>query len=343
MRDLLRFIGSIHFSLALFLFSAVVVACATFIDLSLEMQNGFFSLLIVGFFMNLLVALCRRYPFRRSHLAFIFAHCGLLVILGASLIRGYLGWEGVWIITKSCSQNELVREGHYPSVVLHPFQSACKKVGFSYETILSLWFEEWKNKAQSVFDPNQTLPFPVEKVMECLDWTALPVTLQQGALRLSYFLEKCRNAQISVTLAQEIFKNSQLPCKKGMSWTASEKAHLYSCCLFVEGLQHALFPLRLKEIPYAGTLLEVDDKNQTCSLSLKQSNGDVEIARIALNQPLDTADGYRFVLQELGSFQDQALFLVNWNPISHHWLVAGALLTVLGVVVLFIQKVIYGN
>ena len=128
-----------------------------------------------------------------------------------------------------------------------------------------------------------------------------------------------------------------------MSWTASEKAHLYSCCLFVEGLQNALFPLHLKEIPYAGTLLEVDEKNLSCSFSLKQRNGDVESVKVALNQPLDTTDGYRFVLQELGSFQDQALFLVSWNPISHHWLVAGALLTALGVVVLFIQKVIYGN
>lgn len=65
---------------------------------------------------------------------------------------------------------------------------------------------------------------------------------------------------MSATLAQEIFQNPQLHCKKSLNWTASEKAHLYSYCLFAARLQHAKFPLRLKEIPYAGTLLEVDEK-----------------------------------------------------------------------------------
>lgn len=350
---LFSLIGSIHFSIALFCSSIFVIAVATLIELPQETQNGLFFILMVGFFLNLLFSLIRRFPFRLSHVSFVLAHCGLMIVLGSALVNGYFGWEGAWVVTKSGGQDEVVIGGDRTSQLLHPFKCAAEKAGYCHDDILSLWFKEWKNRGQSVFDKDQLLPLQVERVIEYLDWAALPVSFQIGAARLSCFLERLGGGQVNLGLAREIFKGPQFPVKAspstqpqeflslGVNWSLAEKAHLYSCCLFVEGVGRAFISLHLKRIPYIGLLLGVDEVGQFCSLALTRQGG-IEYVQIALNRPFDTREGYRFTLQEIAPSGDQVQLFVSWRPLSNGWLWVGTVLTAVGVIILCFQKVRYG-
>ncbi|MBS0652922.1 MAG: hypothetical protein JSR39_05255 [Verrucomicrobia bacterium] len=338
MRFVLRLLGSVHFSLALFCISALVAGASTLIDLPQRQQNSLFSVLICGFLINLFVSLCSRFPFRRSHLSFVLAHCGLMLILGGALIKGTFGFEGVLVVTKQGAHREIFLDGDRESALLQPFKRACEKMGYSYDEMLRLWFSDWKNRNQAVYAMEKVLPFPLQRVMDSLEWESLPHSFQSGALRLSRFLERRQTAHIRPELAREVFNNAHAPLPVISEWTTSLKAHLYSCCLFAEGLQDHQVQLKLKEIPYSSSLIEADEANYVCRLVVSDASGGSKDVVIGLNKPYDTIDGYRFTLREIAPSNHQAQLLVSWDPTSSVWMVTGTILTVLGIILLFIQK-----
>jgi hypothetical protein len=338
MRILIRFFGSVHFSIALFCTSALVVAAVTLIDLPQRQQNGLFSVLICGFLLNLFVSLCSRYPFQKSHLPFVLAHCGLLLIFGGAFVKGLLGFEGIFLVTKESSHREIVLDGHRESALLLPFKRACEKAGYPYLEMLPLWFSEWKSGHETIYAKEALLPVPLQHVMESFDWDALPLSFQNGALRLSQFLEARQNRQIGKGLAKEVFYNGHAPLLFISEWTALLKAHLYTCCLFVEGMQCPPVQLKLKEIPYSASLVNADEANHICHVALTDADGRLKDIAVGLNSPYDTADGYRFTLREIAPSNRQVQLLVSWDPTSSFWMAAGAALTGLGIILLFVQK-----
>ena len=338
MRAFIRFLGGVRFSLALFFLSALLIGIFTLIDLSQKKQNALFSILICAFFINLFVSLCSRFPLRKSHLPFALAHCGLMMILASALIRGFFGSEGVLVVGKEGGYREMILDGDRASALLLPFKRACEKVGYSYEEMLHLWFSDGENAKHSIYPLQSSISLPLQEVMDAFAWESLPLFFQTGAFRLSRFLKSRKNTQIGWALAQEVFQSSHLPVEKPSELTASMKAHLYSCCLFFEGLQDKKGELRTRKLPYAVSLAKADGANHVCHLIFSEDNGVFHDAVIAVNQPYDTLDRYRFTLAGVDFSNDQAQLLVSWSPISSYWIISGTVLTVLGIILLFFQK-----
>lgn len=104
MRRLYRFTGSIYFTLFLLLCSLLYVAAGTLIEAlfdshgkaeQLAYKQPAFLLLLSGFFLNILVAALRRWPWQKRHIPFLLAHLGLLMILSGTAIKSQFGLQGV--------------------------------------------------------------------------------------------------------------------------------------------------------------------------------------------------------------------------------------------------------
>ncbi|MBS0650522.1 MAG: hypothetical protein JSR93_05115 [Verrucomicrobia bacterium] len=222
--------------------------------------------------------------------------------------------------------------------MLLPFKSACEKAGYPYFEMLPLWLSESKSSEETIYAKEVLLPLPLQHVMESFDWDAVPLSFQEGALRLSQFLAVRQSMQIGTGLAKEVFYNVHAPLPIISEWTASLKAHLYACCLFLEGMHNPQIQLKLKEIPYSAFLVNADKANHICHMALTDPDGRLKDIAVGLNSPYDTADGYRFTLKEIAPSNRQVQLLVSWDPTSSFWMVTGAALTGLGIILLFIQR-----
>lgn len=76
---LFHFLGGVHLAIALIAFSALFVVAGTFIESKTgshlyaafwTYENSFFTLLLAFFFMNILFAALRRWPFKKRHTPF---------------------------------------------------------------------------------------------------------------------------------------------------------------------------------------------------------------------------------------------------------------------------------
>lgn len=117
LKALFYFFGSIYFALILILCSVIMVVSGTFIESATGSHqyaalytygNPLFIALLWGFFLNIFLATLRRWPFRRSHIPFIITHCGLLMILGGSLVKAYFGTQGILILLEGTYQDKII-------------------------------------------------------------------------------------------------------------------------------------------------------------------------------------------------------------------------------------------
>lgn len=103
LQKIYHFLGSITFALILIGTTALLVIAGTFIESltdshrfasTFTYSSPFFSLLLLGFFLNILVSALRRWPFRIKHIPFLITHLGLLMILTGAIIKNYRGVQG---------------------------------------------------------------------------------------------------------------------------------------------------------------------------------------------------------------------------------------------------------
>lgn len=86
---IIHLLGGLWFALVLIISAALVAALGTWWP---SLYNSLlFKGLLAGFFVNILLAALRRYPFKRKHLGFLSTHLGLLLIIAALFIKSIWG------------------------------------------------------------------------------------------------------------------------------------------------------------------------------------------------------------------------------------------------------------
>lgn len=121
-RALFRFLGGIHFAILLIAATALFTIAGTFIESStgshryaalLTYGSPLFSMLLWGFFLNILISALRRYPFKRQHLSFLITHFGMLMILAGVLVKSHFGVQGSMTLLEGSASDELILSGSY--------------------------------------------------------------------------------------------------------------------------------------------------------------------------------------------------------------------------------------
>lgn len=132
-----HFLGGIHFAIGLIAFAALMVAVGTWIEshtgshllaAKWTYAHPLFALLLSLFFINILFAALRRWPFRRRHFPFLITHLGLLMIIGGTLIKNHLGVQGQLSVWEGSGSSSLLLPHTYALSVeslVDPAQMTC--------------------------------------------------------------------------------------------------------------------------------------------------------------------------------------------------------------------------
>lgn len=146
-RSLYHFLGGIYFALILIATVALFVIAGTFIESMTQSHryaalftydNPLFAALLWGFFINILFAATRRWPFQRKHIPFLITHWGLLMILAGVLAKHYYGLQGSMSMLEGTASHEIMETNTYAVAVdkkngpslKYPLE---KKIGGSFD------------------------------------------------------------------------------------------------------------------------------------------------------------------------------------------------------------------
>lgn len=122
LRSLYHFLGGIRFALILITTVALFVIVGTFIESLTQSHryaalftydNPLFAALLWGFFINILFAATRRWPFKQKHLPFLTTHLGLLMILAGVLAKHYFGVQGSMSLLEGSGSQEIMETDTY--------------------------------------------------------------------------------------------------------------------------------------------------------------------------------------------------------------------------------------
>jgi hypothetical protein len=103
MRRLFHLIGGIRFALFLIASATLFVIAGTLLESATQShlyaaqftyKSPLFTLLLCGFFLNILISALRRWPFKPRHVPFLITHLGLLMILTGTFIKNGWGTQG---------------------------------------------------------------------------------------------------------------------------------------------------------------------------------------------------------------------------------------------------------
>lgn len=108
-KQVYHFLGGVFFALILIASVALFVIAGTFLEsfsqshlyaARFTYDSPIFALLLWGFFINILFAATRRWPFKVRHIPFLITHLGLLMILGGVLVKHYAGLQGTLLLVE---------------------------------------------------------------------------------------------------------------------------------------------------------------------------------------------------------------------------------------------------
>lgn len=131
-----QFIGGIYLAIGLIIATALVVMLGTVIEAitkshlhasTYTYQSPLFSLLLSLFFVNILCASIRRWPFRRHHIPFLMTHFGLLLLISGTLIKNHYGVQGNMILSEGGSAKEIFIPNSYAIHIEKRFSDVSKK------------------------------------------------------------------------------------------------------------------------------------------------------------------------------------------------------------------------
>lgn len=126
LRAIFRFLGGIPFALILIAATAGFAMAGTFLESATESHryaalftynSPLFSLLLWGFFLNILISALRRYPFKLRHLPFLITHFGMLMVLAGALIKNHYGTQGTMTIIEGGASDEIFLAESYALLV----------------------------------------------------------------------------------------------------------------------------------------------------------------------------------------------------------------------------------
>ena len=142
-KSIYHFLGGIYFAIILIATVTICVIAGTFIEsrtdshrfaARLTYGNPVFGLLLWLFFVNILFAALRRWPFKYKHVPFLITHFGLLMLLGGLLIKSYYGLQGsMGIIEGSAAQEIFLPDSYVVTVEKRDLKDPYKTVKRHYE------------------------------------------------------------------------------------------------------------------------------------------------------------------------------------------------------------------
>ncbi len=196
---LIHFLGSVYFAISLIIATLLFVIAGTFLESWSDSHlfaahwtynNPVFISLLWLYFINILFATLRRYPFKKKHIPFIITHIGLLMLLGGALVKSHFGLQGTLVLTEGTASNRVQLPHTYALLVESREKSALltldpKKMGQQsspfedLEISLIDWTPHAEQKVEGWIkdDYAHLLGFPPLPVYE---WNqgALPISLK---------------------------------------------------------------------------------------------------------------------------------------------------------------------
>ncbi|MDP1834479.1 MAG: hypothetical protein Q8K75_00990, partial [Chlamydiales bacterium] len=186
MKRLYHFIGGIYFAIILIATTTAFVIAGTFLEsfadshkfaAAFTYSSPLFTLLLCGFFVNILVSSLRRWPFKPRHIPFLITHLGLLMLLSGAIGKIFFGVQGTLrVVEGSGSHRILLPDTHAVEITspeattywLASLNDSCKVGDTEIQCIT--WrpnsrerLEFWIKGSQAYI--NGLPPFPV------VDWT----------------------------------------------------------------------------------------------------------------------------------------------------------------------------
>ncbi|MBA3603424.1 MAG: cytochrome c biogenesis protein ResB [Parachlamydiaceae bacterium] len=113
---LYHFLGGITFAMLLIATTACVVIVGTFLESTTDSHryaaqltygSPLFSLLLCGFFINILISALRRHPFKKRHIPFLITHLGMLMVLAGVLTKNFFGVQGTMTILEGSGSQHI--------------------------------------------------------------------------------------------------------------------------------------------------------------------------------------------------------------------------------------------
>lgn len=122
LRVLYHLLGGVRFAIILIAATALFVIAGTLIESASQSHryaslftydNILFSALLWGFFINILFAAIRRWPFRLRHIPFLITHLGLLMILAGVMVKRHYGLQGTMSLIEGSGSDQVMLPDTY--------------------------------------------------------------------------------------------------------------------------------------------------------------------------------------------------------------------------------------
>lgn len=113
---LFHFLGSLPLAIFLIASAATIVIVGTLLESKTDSHrlaanftygSPLFTLLLSGFFINILFSSLRRWPFQWKHVPFLITHLGLLMVIAGAIIKTYFGIQGHMILLEGGSSSRV--------------------------------------------------------------------------------------------------------------------------------------------------------------------------------------------------------------------------------------------
>lgn len=122
LKSLFHFLGGIQLALVLIAIAAITVIVGTLLESKTSShlfaarwtyESPFFLFLLSLFFINILFAALRRWPFKKRHIPFLITHLGLLMIISGIMIKNRFGLQGQMTVWEGSSNQHLLLPHSY--------------------------------------------------------------------------------------------------------------------------------------------------------------------------------------------------------------------------------------
>lgn len=117
LKKLYHFLGGVQFAIGLIFCAICLVIAGTLIEsytqshllaASWTYAHPLFNCLLVLFFINILVAALRRWPFTYRHIPFLLTHLGLLMLIAGTIIKNWYGVQGHLTVWEGSGNQKLI-------------------------------------------------------------------------------------------------------------------------------------------------------------------------------------------------------------------------------------------
>lgn len=158
----MKFFASVYFAIILIALTVLFVIIGTFLEswtgshlyaAYFTYQSPVFQLLIFLYFLNILLATLKRFPFKKRHFPFVLTHIGLLLLLAGVFGKSVWGVQGSMGIAEGSCTNRIFLPNTYALLVEDQTKQHVLELKKTMHTDkLSITLLEWNDHAQERFE-----------------------------------------------------------------------------------------------------------------------------------------------------------------------------------------------